>query len=70
MSLLPDEDEFPRIGEYLDNLARARDGIGGDVELVTCDDGAWATVFLSPLDARALATQLLKAARWAEGDRT
>mgnify|MGYP007082277610 CR=1 FL=1 len=33
-------------------------------------DGAGDFLFVSPLDARSLATQLLKAARWAEGDRT
>ena len=42
----------------------------GEVLLNIKDSNTVACAGLSPLAARALAAQLLKAARWAEGDRT
>lgn len=42
----------------------------GNVCLSAVDDTDDAHAYMSPNAARALATQLLKAARWAEGDRT
>lgn len=62
---------FPAIdGVERGSYARAYHEDPGSVSVETDGLHGHAEVLLTPRAARALATQLLKAARWAEGDRT